>query len=533
MKEYDYIVIGAGSAGCVMANRLSADAGNEVLLLEAGKKDSNPWIHIPAGLGQLVPTETVNWFFFTEPQENLNNREMFWPRGKVLGGSSSINGMVYIRGHASDYDHWRQMGNEGWSHEDVLPYFRKSETWEDGATDHHGGEGPLYVTRNRIAHPLTDAFLASASELGYPQTDDFNGAQQEGFSLYDFTTKNGRRMSMAKSFLTPVLGRKNLTVETKALTTRIVIEDGRAVGVQYLKDGAGGQAGEVRARKEVILCGGTVNSPQLLQLSGIGDRNYLAGFGIDLVHHLPGVGHNLQDHLDVILQWQCTQPVTLASNVTPVGSVMAMLKYLATRKGILAQPPTPAGAFIRTDPSLEVPDIQLHFMNIANVAHGLGDGSIEGHSFQVHVCQLRPESRGFVGLKSADPTDTPSIQANYLDADKDLDVLRKGLKITRDLVGSSSFDDLRGDEIWPGSDVTTDDDLEAAIRQGAETIYHPVGTCKMGHDEMAVVDDRLKVHGLAGLRVVDASVMPTLIGGNTNAPTIMIAEKAADMILAN
>jgi choline dehydrogenase len=513
-----------------MANRLSADDGNEVLLLEAGKKDTNPWIHIPAGLGSLVPTETVNWFFFTEPEKNLGNREMFWPRGKVLGGSSSINGMVYIRGHASDYDHWRQMGNEGWSHDDVLPFFKKSETWEDGASDHHGGDGPLYVTRNRIAHPLDDAFMASASTQGYSQTDDFNGAQQEGFSLYDFTTKNGRRMSSAKAYLTPVLDRKNLLVETEALTTRIVVEQGRATGVQYLQDG---EACEARARKEVILCGGAVNSPQLLQLSGIGDRDYLAGHGIDAVHHLPGVGHNLQDHLDVILQWHCTQPVTLASNTTLIGSVMAMLKYIVTRKGILAQPPTPAGAFIRTDPSLEVPDIQLHFMHLANVAHGLGDDSIEGHSFQVHVCQLRPESRGFVGLKSADPTDGPSIQPNYLDADKDLDVLRNGLKLTRELIGAAPFDDLRGDEIWPGKDVTSDDALEAAIRASAETIYHPVGTCKMGHDEMAVVDDRLKVHGLSGLRVVDASVMPTLVGGNTNAPTIMIAEKAADMILAS
>jgi choline dehydrogenase len=532
MKEYDYIVIGAGSAGCVMANRLSADAGNEILLLEAGEKDSNPWIHIPAGLGSLVPTDTVNWFFFTEPQENLNNRELFWPRGKVLGGSSSINGMVYIRGHAWDYDHWRQLGNQGWSYEDVLPYFKKSETYEDGASDHHGGDGPLYVTRNRNAHPLSNAFLASAAEQGFAMTDDFNGAQQEGFARYDFTVKKGRRMSASAAYLNPVLHRQNLTVETEAQTTRIVIEDGRAQGVQYVQGGAGGQALEARARKEVILCGGAVNSPQMLLLSGIGDKDYLSRFGIDSVHHLPGVGHNLQDHLDVTLQWHCTQPVSLRSHTSPVGKILAMLKYLATRKGVLAEPPTPAGGFIRTDPSLEVPDIQLHFMHVANVAHGLGKNHIEGHSFQVHVCQLRPESRGFVGLKSANPLDSPSIQPSYLDQEKDLEVLRKGLKMTRQLIGAAPFDDLRGDEIWPGNDVTSDDEIEAAIRQAAETIYHPVGTCKMGHDSMAVVDDRLKVHGLSGLRVVDASVMPTLVGGNTNAPTIMIAEKAADDILA-
>jgi len=532
MDEVDYIIIGAGSAGCVLANRLSADADNEVLLLEAGKRDTNSWIHIPAGLGKLVPTETDNWFFWTEEQSQLNDRKLFWPRGKVLGGSSSINGMVYIRGHASDYDHWRQLGNKGWSHEDVLPYFKKAETSERGESEHRGGSGPLYVTKRKETHPLSDAFLASAALSGYDQTDDFNGEEQEGFSNYDFTTKNGKRMSAAAAYLTPVLDRANLTAETEALTTRIIVEDNRAVGVQYLRGGPGGETREVRARKEVLLCGGAVNSPQLLQLSGIGDRDYLAGHGIDAVHHLPGVGHNLQDHLDCVLKWECTQPVTLYTTLKLHRSILAFFQYQLTKTGVLSRPPTPAGAFIRTDPSLEVPDIQLHFMNLANAAHGLGDERPSGHSFQIHVCQVRPESRGFVGLSSADPTAAPSIQPNYLSAEKDLDVLREGVRITRKLVETSAFDALRGPEMWPGADVQSDEEVNEAIRAEAETIYHPVGTCKMGHDDMAVVDDTLKVRGLAGLRVVDASIMPTLIGGNTNAPTIMIAEKAADMILA-
>ena len=531
MADYDFIIVGAGSAGCVLANRLSADPGNRVLLLEAGKKDSSPLIHMPAGLAKLVPTDTHNWYFWTEPQEHLNGRNLFWPRGKVLGGSSSINGMVYIRGHASDYDHWRQLGCRGWSYEDVLPYFKRSETSERGADEFHGGDGPLNVTNQVMDHPMTKAFVKAAGETGLPETNDFNGAQQEGAASYDFTIKDGRRQSTAVAFLRPALDRPNLTVETGALTHRVLLDGKKAIGVEYSQNG---EVKRADAAREIVLAGGAINSPQLLLLSGIGPGAELQGLGIGVEHDLPGVGQNLQDHLDVTLRWACTQPITLYRASKFPASAMTFLNWALRGKGAGANAPTPGGAFARTRPELDVPDVQLHYMNVAAIPHGLpaeGREPHDGDGFQIHVCQLRPESRGTVSLGSPDPAAHPKIQPNYLSTDKDHQVLRDGFRLVRTIANQPAFDAFRGEELSPNKGVETDDEIDALIRSEAETLYHPVGTCKMGHDDMAVVDDELKVRGVEGLRVVDASVMPTLIGGNTNAPTIMIAEKASDMML--
>lgn len=528
MDSYDFIVVGAGSAGCVLANRLSADPANRVLLLEAGGKDSSPFIHMPLGLGQLVPKETYNWYFWTEPQAHLDGRSLFWPRGKVLGGSSSINGMVYIRGHASDYDHWRQLGCAGWSFEDVLPYFKRSEASERGETALRGGSGPLHVSKRTSDHEMLDKFVEAGIQAGFAETEDFNGEQQEGVGHYEATIKNGSRWSAAAAYLTPVLGRPNLQVLTNALTTRVLFEGRAATGIEYRQDGELRQAG---AAREVILAGGAVNSPQLLLLSGVGPARELAEHGIAPVADLPGVGKNLQDHLDVILQWACTQPITAYKNIPAHRKLLTLAQWMIFKSGWGAHLPTPSGAFLKTRPELELPDIQLHYMNSMGAAHGFE--MPKQHGFQVHVCQLRPESRGEITLGSPDPTAHPKIQPNYLSAPGDQDVVREGIKIVRGIINQPAFDDYRGEELWPGEGIEDDSKLHEAIRAAGQTIYHPVGTCKMGHDDMAVVDDQLRVRGIGGLRVVDASIMPTLIGGNTNAPTMMIAEKASDMILAN
>ncbi len=527
MADYDFIIVGAGSAGCVLANRLSANPNNRVLLLEAGKKDSSPFIHMPAGLSQLVPKEDHNWYFWTEPQEHLFGRELFWPRGKVLGGSSSINGMVYIRGHASDYDHWRQLGCRGWSFEDVLPYFKKSETCERGSDDFHGADGELNVTSKVMDHPMTKAFVDASVQAGFKKADDFNGADQEGVNTYDFTIKDGKRQSAAVAFLHPVMNRENLTVETDALTTRVLFTEGKASGVEYRQ---GVELKTASADREVVLSGGAINSPQLLLLSGIGPGAQLQHLGIPIIKDLPGVGENLQDHLDVLLRWRSLQPISAYGASKFPNNALTLLRWRLASSGWGAAAPTPGGAFLKTRPELERPDIQLHQMNVASAPHGLEPP--KEHGFQVHVCQLRPESRGTVSLSSPLPKDHPKIDPNYLSAPGDLEVLRDGLKIVRNIVNQSAFEPFRGEETWPGIEVDEDYEIDAAIRSSAETLYHPVGTCKMGHDEMAVVDDELRVHGVPGLRVVDASIMPTLIGGNTNAPAIMIAEKAADMMLA-
>lgn len=525
---YDYIIIGAGSAGCVLANRLSADPANKVLLLEAGKKDSSPFIHMPAGIGQLIQGTAYNWAFDTAPEPNLGNRRLFWPRGKGLGGSSSINGMVYIRGHAQDYDRWRQLGNEGWSYEEVLPYFRRSMHQERGADDYHGVGGPLNVKDSNASLPAHKLFIDAGIEAGYRFNPDFNGAEQEGVGPYQLTKVGTKRCSAAKAYLTPVLDRANLTVETEARLLNIEFDGKRAVGVRYQQKNS---THEAEAASEVILCAGAVQSPQLLQLSGIGDEAALAKAGVDCRHHLPGVGKNLQDHLDVVVQYHCRDgEVTLDRYVKLRRMLPIFLKYLLFDSGPATENPLEAGAFIKTRPDLEIPDIQLHFIPVFMIDHGRTRGP--GPGMCIHVCQLRPESRGEVRLASADPLADPVIEANYLSAPGDLDVLVDGVKIARRIFNTEAFKPFLGEEYEASRDAVSDDDIGKFIRDTAETIYHPIGTCKMGHDDMAVVDSRLRVRGIENLRVVDASVMPTLVGGNTNAPTIMIAEKASDYLLS-
>ena len=534
---YDYIIVGAGSAGCVLANRLSADPKTKVLLLEAGKKDTSPFIRMPTGVGQLLSGTTYNWSFDTAPEPHLENRRLFWPRGKGLGGSSSINGMIYIRGHAQDFDRWRQLGNEGWSFDEVLPYFKKSmnqeriqETHQDSGEDEfHGVGGPLNVKDGGAALPSHKLFIEAGVEAGYTYNDDFNGAKQEGVGPYQLTKVGGQRCSAAHGYLKPVLDRPNLTVATGARLLKVLIEDKKATGVEY---DLNGKAITASAGKAVLMCAGAVQSPQLLQLSGIGDESELAEHEIECKHHLPGVGKNLQDHLDVIIQHYVTDPeMSLAGKIKKYKLPFILLNYLMFKKGVGADNPLESGAFLKTRPDLEVPDIQLHFIPAFMIDHGRVP--VKGEGISIHVCQLRPESRGEVTLASNDPFSDPVIKANYLEAEQDLDVLVEGVKVARKIFKTNAFQEVIGPEHESSRDAQTDDEIKDFVRKNAETIYHPVGTCKMGHDDMAVVDARLRVRGIENLRVIDASVMPTLVGGNTNAPTIMIAEKAADMLIAD
>lgn len=533
-REFDYVIVGAGSAGCVLANRLSARPDRSVLLLEAGGSDRNPLFRVPIMTGTLLRQRYANWFYFTEAEPELGNRKIFWPRGRVLGGSSTINGMVYTRGLPLDYDGWAQTGLPEWSYERVLPYFKRAEGSARGANDFHGADGPLRVTPSSGRNPLYDAFVSAGTQAGFPRTDDFNGAQPEGFGRYDFTIAGGERWSSARAFLDPAKRRSNLTIVTRALATRIIVEDGRAVGVEAR---VRGRTERFHCRGEVILSGGTVNSPVLLLHSGIGDGDQLRPLGIDVVADLKGVGRNLQDHVLVRVEHACTQPVTLHSMLRPDRALASLVQALVFKTGPATSFPIEAGAFFRSNPALDTPDLQSHFLP------GLSSMTLrlpflrkptlghDGHGFFANLYQLRPESRGEIALRSADPRDPPSIRPRYLSAARDRIVLRDGVKILRDVFAQKAFDSYRGRELAPGPKVRSDAEIEAWIGRTADTVFHPVGTCRMGTGPDAVVDERLRVHGIAGLRVADASIMPTIPSANTHAPTVMIAEKASDMIL--
>ena len=523
-NSYRYIIIGAGSAGCVLANRLSANPDNQVLLLEAGGADRNPFLHMPAGLSQLVDNRHINWAYYTQPQRELKQRRLYWPRGKVLGGSSSINAMCYIRGQHQDYDDWASLGNAGWRYDNVLPYFKRSERQAHGASTYHGADGPLCVEDLRYRNPLTKAFVAAGVATGLSFNEDFNDAHQEGVGFYQVTQHQGRRCSSAVAYLRPVLQRPNLHVVTQAQVQRIVIEHGRAKGVNYRQRGA-----ELHAvcDDEVLLCAGSIGSPQVLLLSGVGPAPHLHELDIPVVTDLPGVGANLQDHLDVCTLYKCKQPISYDFSFWQELGVG--LRYWFTHNGPGVSNIAEAGAFVCSpDADAGRPDIQLHFVPAQLDDHGRN--RLPGHGFTVHACFLQPRSRGEIRLRSNRADEPPMIYANYLYESEDLKRLITGVRISRDILGAQPFDSYRGAEVFPGANIVSDNDIAQFIREKAETIYHPVGTCKMGADASAVVDARLCVHGIVGLRVVDASIMPTLVSGNTNAPTIMIAEKAADLI---
>ena len=523
MAGCDHIIVGAGSAGCVLANRLSADGARRVVVLEAGGRDTSPFIHMPAGLARLVGDLSLNWDYSTEPEPGLDGRRLWWPRGRVLGGSSSINAMCYTRGQPQDYDGWALAGARGWSYAEVLPFFKRAEDQARGADAWHGSGGPLTVSDLRYRSGLSQTFLDAARERGFPANPDFNGARQEGVGWYQVTQKAGRRASAAVAYLRPALGRRNLTVVTGALVTRLLIERGRIAGVEFRERGAM----RTLHAATVTLAGGSINSPQLLLLSGIGPAADLERLGIRVEADLAGVGGNLQDHLDYCTLVKSVQPV--GYDFSPLGEAWVGVRYLLTRGGPGASNLAEAGGFLRSAAAAdERPDVQLHFVPAQLDDHGRN--RLPGHGYTLHCCALRPASRGRITLATADPAAKARIQANYLDAPADARTLIAGIRLARDILAAPAFDRYRGAELFPGAALQSDAELLGAIRAKAETIYHPVGTCRMGTDALAVVDPALAVRGIEGLSVADASVMPTIPSGNTNAPTIMIAEKAATLL---
>ncbi|KAM7171508.1 choline dehydrogenase, mitochondrial isoform 1-T2 [Macrochelys suwanniensis] len=532
--SYSYIIVGAGSAGCVLGSRLTEDSLSTVLLLEAGPKDTLlgskrlMWkIHMPAALTYNLCDEKYNWYYYTTPQKHMDNRNMYWPRGRVWGGSSSLNAMVYIRGHAEDYNRWHREGAVGWDYEFCLPYFKKAQTHELGPNLYRGGNGPLHVSRGKTNHPLHHAFLDAAQQAGYSFTDDMNGYQQEGFGWMDMTIHTGQRWSTASAYLHPAITRPNLSTEDRTLVTKILFQGIKAIGVEYVKNG---QRKKALASKEVILSGGAINSPQLLMLSGVGNADDLKKLGIPVVCHLPGVGRNLQDHLEVYIQQKCTKPITLYKAQKPVNMAKIGLEWLWKFTGDGATAHLESGGFIRSRPAVPHPDIQFHFLPSQVIDHGRVASKLE--AYQVHVGPMRSTSVGWLKLKSIDPRDHPVIEPNYLSMETDVWEFRQCVKLSREIFAQKAFEKFRGPEIQPGSHVKSDKEIDAFIRQKADSAYHPSCTCKMGQpsDTTAVVDPQTKVIGVENLRVVDASIMPSVVSGNLNAPTIMIAEKAADII---